>query len=280
VLGVASAGVRLSAHARAWRVAVDEVRETTGSLIAYGHRGALPVVLKVVKCRGDEWHSGEVASAFCGIGAARVYECAVGAVLLERLTPGRSLVEMVLRGQDHEATAILAGVIGAMSPDTPPAGVATVEEWGQAFDWYATSSDRRIPRPLVADAHATYKDLCESQATRRLLHGDLQHSNVLFDRARGWVAIDPKGVVGEIAFELGALLRNPREAPEVFTDPAAVERRLQVLSTELGVDRTRTLGWAFAQAVLSAIWCVQDGADRVDSDPSLRLAEAVRPLLR
>ena len=275
-----SARVRLSEHARTWRVVVDEVCETTGSLIAYGHRGAVPVVLKVVKRPGDEWRSGEVASAFGATGVARVYECAGGALLLERLTPGRSLVEMVLRGRDGEATAILAGVIGAMSPETPSAGVATVEEWGQAFDWYATSSDRRIPRPLVADAHATYKDLCESQASRRLLHGDLQHSNVLFDRARGWVAIDPKGVVGELEYELGALLRNPRQAPAVFTDPATVERRVRVLSTGLGVDRTRTLGWAFAQAVLSAIWCVQDRVDLAETDPSLALAEAIRPLLR
>jgi streptomycin 6-kinase len=43
----------------------------------------------------------------------------------------------------------------------------------------------------------------------RLLHGDLQHYNVLLDRKRGWLAIDPKGVVAEGEFELGAALRNP-----------------------------------------------------------------------
>ena len=42
-----------------------------------------------------------------------------------------------------------------------------------------------------------------------LLHGDLQHYNVLLDKDRGWVAIDPKGVVGELEYEVGALLRNP-----------------------------------------------------------------------
>jgi streptomycin 6-kinase len=75
------------------------------------------------------------------------------------------------------------------------------------------------------------------------------------------------------------LLRNPREAPELFADPATVERRLALLTSALGLDRTRALRWAFAQAVLSAIWCVQDGAEPGAADPSLALAEAIRPLL-
>jgi streptomycin 6-kinase len=243
-------------HARAWGVTVDTVVAGTGSLVAYGHRGPEAVVLKVVARRGDEWRSGEVASVFGARGVVRVREHAGGAVLMVRLTPGRSLVETVLRGRDGEATTILADVLRAMRATPPPpreAGFATVEEWGRAFEWYAASGDRRIPGHLVADACATYADLCRSQADRRLLHGDLQHSNVLFDRSRGWVAIDPKGVVGETEYELGALLRNPREAPELFADPATVERRLALLTSALGLDRTRALRWAFAQAVLSAI---------------------------
>jgi streptomycin 6-kinase len=39
--------------------------------------------------------------------------------------------------------------------------------------------------------------LGESQRSTRLLHGDLHRHNVLSDDARGSVAIDPKGVVGE-----------------------------------------------------------------------------------
>lgn len=41
-----------------------------------------------------------------------------------------------------------------------------------------------------------------------LLHGDLYPDNILSSQ-RGWLVIDPKGVIGEREFELAAFLRNP-----------------------------------------------------------------------
>jgi len=60
----------------------------------------------------------------------------------------------------------------------------------------ASPGHRHIPTAVVDTADATYAELCRTQRNPRLLHGDLQHSNVLLDHRRGWVAIDPKGVVG------------------------------------------------------------------------------------
>jgi streptomycin 6-kinase len=109
---------RMQQHAREWGVAVEHTLETETSLIATGtwHSTAAagdtqPVVLKVIKHKGDEWRSGEILEAFNGNGVARVYEWAPGAVLLERLSPGNSLVELTLNGRDEEATDILAAVI-------------------------------------------------------------------------------------------------------------------------------------------------------------------------
>ena len=70
-----------------------------------------------------------------------------------------------------------------------------------------------------------YVDLSGSQRSTRLLHGDLQHYNVLFDTDRGWLAIDPKGVVGELEHEIGAVLRNPDERPDLFLSSSVIERR-------------------------------------------------------
>lgn len=112
-----------------------------------------------------------------------------------------------------------------------------------------------------------------------LLHGDLQHYNVLFDNARGWVAIDPKGVVGELEYEIGAILRNPVEQPEIFADPSVIKGRLETLTSHLHLDYSRALRWSFAQAVLSAIWSVEDGYHINPSAPSLILAHALQQLL-
>lgn len=270
---------RLGEHARAWGVAVGEVLETTTSLIAYGRRGASDVVLKVAKARGDEWWSGRTLSAFGGRGVARVHEHAAGALLLERLIPGHSLVGLVLCGRDEEATTILARAIGAVSAPAPASGWPTVEQWGEGFDRYAATGDRRISRQLVALARTTFAALAESQTSTRLLHGDLQHSNVLFDERRGWIVIDPKGVVGETEYEIGAALRNPREDPGSFTDPGAIERRVRRFVSELGVDRDRVVAWAFAQAVLSAIWSIEDRDPAHVIDATIAHAEALRGML-
>src|SRR5947207_12431988 len=102
-------------HAREWSVAVEDTIETHSSVIAFGARDNQPVVLKAIKQTGDEWCSGEILKAFDGHGIVRVYEQTPGAVVMERLTPGHSIVEMSIGGKDEEATDILADVIQQMS---------------------------------------------------------------------------------------------------------------------------------------------------------------------
>lgn len=267
-------------HARDWRVAIDETVETETSLIAFGRRDGDRVVLKVVKREGDEWNSGDVLSAFAGHGVVRVHECTAGACLAERVDPGTSLVDLARAGRDDEATDALARVIGSMTPAIIPPHCPTVQEWGRGFAWYLSSGDSQIPKTLVQQAVRIYSQLSAAQRGVRLLHGDLQHSNVLLDAGRGWLAIDPKGVVGEVEYEVGAALRNPREVPHLVGDPAVVERRVDRFVSVLNLDGARVVGWAFAQAVLSLIWTVEDGSAITAGDPSGLLVDAIRPLLR
>jgi streptomycin 6-kinase len=270
---------QLLAKAAQWNVTVEETRETGTSLLGFGVRDGKRVVLKLITGAHDELHSGKVLRAFDGSGAVRVLEDEVGAVLLERLEPGEQLVNLVRRGEDGEATRILAGVIEKLAHHTPPAESPTVADWGRGFDRYINSGDAQIPSGLVRQARIVHEELVESQGNSMLLHGDLQHYNVLFDTDRGWLAIDPKGVVGELEYEVGALLRNPVEQPELFSNRATVERRLTILTSLLPLDHTRVLKWSFAQAVLSAIWGVEDGYAVQPNDPPLQLANTLSPML-
>ena len=124
-----------------------------------------------------------------------------------------------------------------------------------------------------------YFELCATQQTRLLLHGDLQHYNVVFDQSRGWLTIDPKGVVAEREFEVGPFLRNPHEMPALYSDSAVVVHRLTRLCRGLQLDYTRAIRWAFAQAVLSATWGVEDNGFTDPDCPALLLARAIEPLL-
>ena len=268
----------LQAKAAEWNVTIQETRETATSLLGFGVSDGRRVVLKLTNVR-DEAHSGKVLQAFGGSGAVRVYEAETGAVLLERLEPGEQLVSLVRRGEDDQATKILTQVIEKLARHEAPDECLTVADWGRGFDRYAHSGDRQISRELVRESREVYERLALSQGTTMLLHGDLQHYNVLFDLERGWTAIDPKGVVGELEYEVGALLRNPIEQPELFTNRATIERRVKSLTMLLPLDHSRVLEWSFAQAVLSAIWDVEDGYRVESNHPALLLANTLKEML-
>ena len=118
----------------------------------------------------------------------------------------------------------------------------------------AAFGDERIPSSLLDPAQRIYADLCATQREPALLHGDLHHYNVLSDRTRGWCAIDPKGVVGELEYELGAALRNPSTGPTCSRTSTSSSGGSSNFGLGLGIDVSRARGWCFAQAVLSAIW--------------------------
>jgi streptomycin 6-kinase len=259
---------------RAWGVTIERTVATKTSLLVHGKRAGKPVVLKVVKQEGDEWRCGEIAAKFGGRGVVRIYEHMPGAALLEKLDPGEPLAALTIAGRDDEATDVLAMLLGRMVPGDPPEGCPTVEQWAGAFVRHAGSGDERVPSSLVEPAQRIYSDLCATQRVPALLHGDLHHYNVLSDRERGWCAIDVKGVVGELEYELGAALRNPIDRPDLFAKVDVVERRLERFGLALGVDVGRARGWCFAQAVLSAIWSTEDGHD-AEREAALALARSL-----
>jgi streptomycin 6-kinase len=265
---------RVVTCARAWDVTIERTAATRTSLIVHGKRAGKPVVLKVVKEPGDEWRCGEIAAKFGGRGVVQVYEHMPGAALFEKLDPGEPLAALTLAGRDDEATDVLALMLGRMVPGDPPADCRTVEQWAGAFVRHAGSGDERVPMALVEPAQRIYSDLCATQRNPALLHGDLHHYNVLSDRTRGWCAIDVKGVVGELEYELGAILRNPIDRPDLFAKLDVVEKRLEHFGLALGIDVGRARGWCFAQAVLSAIWSTEDGHDD-EREAALVLARAL-----
>ena len=269
----------LETKAVEWNVNLDEVRETPTSLIGFGVRGGVRVVLKISKQDGDESHSGEVLKAYRGEGAVRVYESEPNAVLLERFEPGEQLVDLVKHDRDAEATNILAEVIAKLANHEAPIGCPTVTDWGRAFDRYLQSGGEQIPREVVEEAREMYAELAASQRETMLLHGDLQHYNVLFDNERGWVAIDPKGVIGELEYELNAVLRNPIELPDVFANPVTITRRLETLTTTLRLDYSRALRWSYSQSILSAIWDIEDSHPVTPNNPALLLARSLKQIL-
>lgn len=185
-----------------------------------------------------------------------------GILLLERLTPGRMLSELGPHN-DEEATRIAANMMKQLWRPVPEEHqFTTVAQWAQGFQRLRDQfhgGTGPFPAGVVTDAEEIYERYLADSDRDVLLHGDLHHFNILSAEREPWLAIDPKGVVGDPAYDAGALLRNP--LPDVYnwSDLGRIQsRRLDILAEELQIDRRRIQDWAFAQVVLSAWWDFKD----------------------
>ena len=120
-------------------------------------------------------------------------------------------------------------------------------------------------------------ELLESSEPPVLLHGDLHHDNVLSTIEGEYLAIDPKGVLGERCYEVGAFLRNPSlDLLKKEKLGKIMRRRVDMIVERLGFERERVIGWGISQAVLSAIWCDEDGVDCMEG--MMRVAEILESI--
>jgi len=229
--------------------------------VAFVRRGAQSLVLKLLPPGADEGRSGEVLAHWDGRGAVRLVEQAPGAVLIERALPGDDLSAMVTDGKDAAATLILCETMAQLNRPPPPgASFRTVADWGRGFARNrAAAVALGMDGGLIDRGERLFHRLCETQGSPVVLHGDLQHYNVVRDEARGWLAIDPKGVMGEPAYETGAMLRNPVANPELVAKPDIIDRRARTIGEQLGYPYERVIGWCFGQWVLSVLWAIEDG---------------------
>jgi streptomycin 6-kinase len=166
-------------------------------------------------------------------------------------------------------------------PLPPDHGFRSVADWAAGLGKlrpYFGGGTGPLPVALVERAEALFAALLPSMAAPVLLHGDLHHWNILAAQREPWLALDPKGIAGEPAYEVGALLRNQIPRLLALPDPpAAMARRIAILADELGFDRVRLVGWGIAQAVLSAWWSIEDHG--YGGEEAITCAELLLPLL-
>jgi streptomycin 6-kinase len=88
-----------------------------------------------------------------------------------------------------------------------------------------------------------------------ILHGDLHHENIIYCSDRGWLAVDPKGLVGPSSFETAIFLLNPIE------DLPNLEKffsRISILHELLNLDPVLLKNFAFLRAVVGFIWDLEE----------------------
>ena len=270
---------------REWRLTVERPYAMTFHWVAAVRQAdGTPAVLKLGPA-GLADTADEIAALrhFDGVGAVRLLadDAALGAVLLERAEPG-TMARSVVPARDLVATAALITVMRRLhrpatdDPALPDVLARNRRSFVEHLARYP--GDEPFPRRLVTTALGLLAELGADPAPRVVLHGDLHHDNVLRAEREPWLAIDPHGVVGEPAAEVGALLYNPD--PEI-RDPALVAlvpSRVEQLADGLALPVERVVAWGFVQAVLSEVWTAESAGAAVTR--ALDVALALEPRLQ
>jgi streptomycin 6-kinase len=237
-----------------------------GSLLAPVRHLGTAAMLKIAG--GPEERDGAALMTWwVGDGAAPVLAQDGEAILLERATGG-TLANLTRRDRDDEATAILCSVaakLHAPRSAPPPATIKPLERWFRDL-WPAAERHGGI----LKQAAMTARGLLAAPMDLAILHGDLHHENVLDFGPKGWLAIDPKGLLGERGYDFANLFCNPW--PEA-DDAPRLDRRLALVAATAELDPARLRRWVIAHAGLSAAWTLESNMPTDGPWRALRIAE-------
>jgi streptomycin 6-kinase len=226
----------------------------------------------------EERAGGRLMVWWAGRGAAEVLTADGDALVIARATGSRALARMAgasAEGDDAAARILCrAGLrLHAVADRPVPLGLVGLEGWfGELFAHAAEHPDAYDG--FYAAAAGVARELLADPTGSAVLHGDLHHGNVLDFGADGWLAIDPKHVVGDPGFDFANILCNP--SASVALAPGRFERQLAVIADETGIERDRMLRWAVAWTGLSSCWLERSG---LDPEHTLELGLRARRLL-
>lgn len=250
-----------------WSLVADgDGFSTASSHLQPVRRRGQRAMLKVARIE-EEANGCRLLAWWDGDGAARVFEHDDQAAVLA--WGGGSLVDGAIAGDDDRSTRVLCSVARRLHDvshrkfDERPDGLIPLNIWfrslferADADGFYARSAG--LARRLLA-MPANRSDLV-------VLHGDLHHDNVLDFGDDGWLAIDPKYLVGHRVFDYTNILCNPSQA----LAEAHFARRVSLIAELAGFSETALLEWTVAWTGLSASWHAEGGA-RADEERALRI---------
>jgi streptomycin 6-kinase len=228
---------------------------------SYVANAGTDAILKIVPSEADDAdHIADALRFWDGDGAVRLlrHDPARRALLLERARPGTEAAE----ASEEEAIAAAVGV-GTRIWRTPP----TQHSFRSVHDWVRRWLPPDDAHPLVPVARQVFEAMDPRIDT--LIHADFHHHNLLRHGA-GWIAIDPKPIVGEPEFDVPAFLWNPLGTS---SSRARTEGRIRAFAAA-GLDEEKIRGWAIVRGVCDGLPLRPDKTD--ETSKQLRV---VRELL-
>jgi streptomycin 6-kinase len=256
--------------AEEWSLEVGAAFQPSGytSLALPATRAGEPCVLKL---RFPDEHSAHEAAGLRHFGGTAAVALLAedperAALLLERALPGTPLTAE----PDDVATRVVAETLRELwSPPAPEHAFPLLRE-DAAPRWAAQLALPVVDARLRDEAREALAWLARPAGDEVVLHCDLHAGNVLRATRRPWLAIDPKPVVGDPAFDLSPVLRD-RPAPDL------VARRFAIVTEVTGLDQARVRGWALVNTVEAAAWSYDVG-DVASGDSCVAAATLIAAL--
>lgn len=240
-----------------WDLRVDGPSTSgTCAVVVPVRSGSGPAVLKV------GWPHHEAAAEHLalrhwdGNGAVRLLRADPRhfALLLERADPSTDLGAVPVQ----DACAVIGDLLTQLRA---PAVARTprLSEYARRQVERLAAAPEILPRRFVAQARQLAAELgTAADVDTCLLHTDLHYENVLGATRQPWLAIDPKPMSGDRAFEVAPALWN--RSSELGTGSSVrvnLRRRLETVCGHGGIDRERARAWTIVREVDNAIGAAQ-----------------------
>ncbi|HWK64905.1 MAG TPA: aminoglycoside phosphotransferase family protein [Rhizobiaceae bacterium] len=214
------------------------------------------------------WRRGQGAVRLLGMDGQRMLLEHAGETMLQN--------ELDTLG-DPAATEIAADVLARLllPSDQPlPSGLQPLRERFASLFRKAKADRDEGHTSLYVVAAGVAERLLSDPRDVRPLHGDLHHENIMHG-PRGWLAIDPKGVLGDPAFDAANMFYNPLDRDDLCLDPKRIAGMAVIFARMLQQDPRRVLDHALAYGCLSAAWHHEDD-NAADEARELAIAAAIR----
>ncbi len=265
--------------ARRWDLALGEPYQSGASAWAAPARtpDGRATVLKVAFPHDEARHEAAALRAWDGRGAVRLleHEPQDWALLLEQVLPGTAMTAAPSPAPELLAAAarVHRALVGDVALDGLPDMADVCRAWSHTLldraGRAAAEGELDIDGSLVGRAHELLRELPATAGDVTVVHGDLNPGNLLLGPSGRWVAIDPKPMRGDPAYDLWPLLEQV-DSPFRSAEPARLLReRVALAADEAGVERRRVSQWALARSVEAALWRWDELGDLVGAQREL-----------
>ena len=268
-----------------WNIeAAEQIADTPAGVVYAVTRGdGSPAVAKVLKKKvlKDSLRGADFITWRAGVGCVELLERSDDILLMEH-AGAETLRDVLFRDGDDDATTQIAADVLLQyhqpSQQPPPSSLLTLPLYFESLFRKAEQDRTDGVESIYVEAAALAQELIDRQRDVKPLHGDLHHENIMRS-GRGWIIIDPAGLIGDAALDVANMFSNPLDRFDLTRSEARIASMAAIFSRALQRDERVLLQYAFAYGCLSATWHEED-SNAEERDNELAVAATVKTVLK